>query len=176
VEELSIWLTVIGFPLALGGLWLTWQQVRATQRQASRLATAAEAANQAAERTARSLANNHILVLVPDLERMSADLIASVRDTDADGAIDGLQRWRAIGIRVRGLLHARGDVPEELFTLIAKSLTAATTATGRLQNGEDPTDATRAAIKAIARVNDALGDIGAQILGQPNSGGTNEQG
>ena len=65
------WVSVIGLPLTLLGLFLTWQQAR-------NASTAAQAAEKAVSRTERQIRASQILVLVPQLRSTVAELETAI--------------------------------------------------------------------------------------------------
>jgi len=163
----------VGVALTVVGFGLAYWQINEARKQTARLATATEAANLASERTARTLAQNQILVLIPDMERVLQDIHRAVGSDEAQATVQLLHHWRGVGIKLRGLLRAKGDVPEDVLTNMTKSFSAATTAIERIQSAHGTlVDSARPATRAIAKVIEEIGDLGGQILGQSETEGT----
>jgi len=98
------WVSLVGFPLTLIGLYLAWLQIRSVK-------TAADAARAAAERTEHHLADNHLLLLIPRLLQASRDLEHAVRLGERGAGFTFLGDWRELAVQVRTLVERQGGRP-----------------------------------------------------------------
>jgi hypothetical protein len=113
--------TVVAIPVAAVGFALTiWQIVR-TRR-------AVDAARAAVSDVQRTLARNHLLVLLPQLQRVEQDLEVAIGNSDIGlvGSYLGTWRWQAG--QLRGLLQADATTNKRLLRAIQQSIALAATA------------------------------------------------
>jgi hypothetical protein len=106
------WLTVVGFPLAMVALWLGYLQLREARKQSSAAAlaargaeTSADAARSAIERTEQHLADNHLLLAIPELQQVRTDLDVAVDKGEREDAIRLLSAWLRVGSDVQAILE-----------------------------------------------------------------------
>jgi hypothetical protein len=160
-DLLTIILGPLGLVVSLAALAYAILEIRKTK-------TAAEAAATAAERTSRVLVQNHLLFLIPELTRIASELDAVVSSADAQRASEYLSHWRNAASRTRGLLRARGDIPRPLASAFTGAFTAITESRAKLRDAQpDVAAATEPALRAIDRVMDEIGDLGGQMMGDP---------
>jgi hypothetical protein len=160
-DRLTIILGPAGLLVSLLALAYAIHQIRKTK-------TAAESAAASAERTSRALVQNHLLFLIPELARAVAEAEAAIHADQRERASEHLTYWRTSASRARGLLRARGDVPRSLASSFTGSFTAITEAKARLRDPTvDVTTAAEPALRAIDKVMDEIGDLGGQLLGDP---------
>ena len=119
------WLGVIGFPLALLGLWLTW-------RQAKKATDAANAARVAIGRTQKQLVANQLLVLVPQLRWISTEIDAAIEDNNAGLAKRHMDNWRWQAGNVHGMLTGNSGEDDDLLRDIQAAVSLAAAASGSL--------------------------------------------
>jgi hypothetical protein len=150
-----------GLLLGLAGLVYAILEIRKTKG-------AAEAAASSAERTSKALVQNHLLFLIPELTRLSSEIDAAVATSDAGRTLEVLSHWRNGASRTRGLLRARGDVPRNLGSAFTGAFAAISDARIKLRMpSPDVTSVTEASLRAIDKVMDEIGDLGGQMLGDP---------
>jgi methyl-accepting chemotaxis protein len=149
---LGVVISIFGFGLAL------WQ-IR-------KVRSAAQAASSASSRAARSVAQNQILFLIPDLQRIASDLGEAV-DQAPDRLARLIDHWRTSAIRIRSLLRTLGLASDELLTGLTRSLAQATDAKERIRRQDaDAAEVTRTFRRTVDRVIEELGDLGGQMLVQ----------
>ena len=160
-DLLSIILSPIGLVLSLAGLVYAIIEIRKTK-------TAAQAAAAAAERTSRALVQNHLLFLIPELTRLATEIDGMVAADDARRVSEHLSQWRNAASRARGLLRARGEIPRPLASAFTGSFAAITESRTLLREQESDVPASvEASLRAIDKVMDEIGDLGGQMLGDP---------
>jgi hypothetical protein len=144
------WVGVVGLPLTLLGLYLTWWQ-------ANRAFDAAEAARKASIRTQRQMRANQLIVLVPQLRWISSELDAAIQENNVSLARRHLDSWRGQASHIHGILsNAEPDEVEVLKKLQASVGQAATASAALLgPNGGIKTNCMKART-AIASVCDDL--------------------
>jgi hypothetical protein len=103
--NLADWFSIVGLPLALVGLWLSYQQVVSAKSEATAAKDMATATRDAIKRTEQHLADNHILLVVPELRQIGQDLDSAVDKADRDGTIRALRAWLALSGDLEGLLE-----------------------------------------------------------------------
>jgi hypothetical protein len=163
------WFTVIFAPLglvvAVAGFWIAIVQIRKTR-------TAARAAESAALRTSRALVQNHLLFLVPELQRVAGEIEAAVDANNPVRSRELLAHWAMSATRARGLLRARGEVPTDLGSAFSGAFRRVTEARAAIR--EDPgslATASAPASKAIDKVLEGMGDLAGQMLGEAGNDG-----
>lgn len=112
------WLGVIGLPLTLFGLWLSWRQARAA-------ASSAEAARNAVYQTQRQLTSKYVQLLVPQLAWISNDLSAAIEEDNVRLVKYHLDNWRRHANNVHGLLSEDSDAEKSLRVIIMSSVSLA---------------------------------------------------
>lgn len=100
------WLNVVAFSLALLGLWLTFRQARDAKKQATAARTAAEAASTAVVRTQKQIRANQLLLLIPQLRWVAAELDVAISEDEPNLSRRTLDSWRWQAGQVHGLLTA----------------------------------------------------------------------
>ena len=120
--NLPEWLTVVGFPLAIAAFGIGWQQLREAKSQSVAAATAAQAAQSAIERTERHLADNHLLLLIPQLQLLRRDLDDAILGAKRQETIRYLGDWLVVASDVQAILQRRGSsAPQELINNLQRS-------------------------------------------------------
>jgi hypothetical protein len=102
---LADWFSVIGFPLGIVGFALAWVQLRRTRG-------AANAAKSAVEATQRQLADNHLLLYIPQLAQALRDLEHAVERNDHAACRMHLDDWRDAANRIRTLVRLKNERTE----------------------------------------------------------------
>lgn len=105
------WLTVVGFPLTLVGLYMTW-------RQARNASSSAEAARRAVHRTEQQIRANQLMVLIPQLMWTASEIDTAIEMENFPLVRRYLNNWRRQAGNVHGMLLAAD--PDE--TEIARDL------------------------------------------------------
>jgi hypothetical protein len=136
------WLTVIGFPLVLLGI-----AARGAQ-------TAAVAAQTAVERTERRLADNHLLLLIPQLGLYRRELDLAVDGPDRRETLRLLGEWPTLASELQGILER---IDRETHKKLIRDLARSTTLTGKAKDAiiarrEELEPATRAARSLVHAV------------------------
>jgi hypothetical protein len=144
------WITVIGLPLTLLGLYLTWSQAR-------KATSAAAAARKAVSRTEQQLRANQLLVLVPQLRWTVNELDSAIQGKDSMLVQRELNSWRWQAQNIHGILSGTGSSEKEILTRLQQSVVLAQTAGEKLLLGGMPVaDGCRKARRAIAAACDEL--------------------
>jgi hypothetical protein len=122
------WLTVVGFPLVVVALWLGYLQLREAQKQSSAAALAArgagasaDAAKTAIERTEQHLADNHLLLLIPELQQVRTDLDIAVDKGHREEALRLLSAWLRVASDVQAILERQRGGHSSLIAELEKS-------------------------------------------------------
>jgi hypothetical protein len=149
------WITVIGLPLALLGLYLGRLQLQTAQDELEKVADAATAAQQASESAERKLNANQLLIRAPRLSQLERDVSAAVDADDRAGARQSLEAWRLETIAFREILEARDELHSDLAKRFIETLLLVTTAEQDLE--EDFSIAVADATKHARRVMRGLG-------------------
>ena len=143
--------SVVGLPLTLLGLTLAWWQARAASNYA-------KAAREAVEHTERRLRANQLLVLIPQLRWISAELDASIEANNAVLAKRQLDNWRWQASNVHGLLDV-GEINERsLLQALQQSVGLAHAASGNLMMPENGP-----VLKRCARARASIGRVCDQL-------------
>jgi hypothetical protein len=140
------WVSVVGLPVGIVAVFLTWRQLRKT-------ATAAGAAKDAVERTEQHLAENQLLLLIPRMLQHARDLDHAVHRTDREAAQACLTDWRNAATQVR-VLAARTNAHPNVAHHVRTAVALISTAHDELGNPE------RNAAEATRRVRDRMSDAG----------------
>jgi hypothetical protein len=126
--SLPDWLTIVGFPLVLLGLALGYSQLRETQRQSAAGALAAQAASTSAdearmaiERTEQHLADNHLLLLIPELQQLRTNLDLAVDQGNREETIRLLGSWLRVASDVQAILERQPSQRRALIKELEKS-------------------------------------------------------
>jgi hypothetical protein len=148
------WLTVVGFPLAISAFAVGWQQLREAKRQSVAAAVAAQAAKTAIERTERHLADNHLLILVPELQLLRRDLDDAILGGRQQETIRYLGDWLSVASDVQAILQRRGaSAPQQLIDDLQRSAKLTGDAKDNLISREQtPEEATRAVRPLITEI------------------------
>jgi hypothetical protein len=115
------WVGVTGLPLAWWGLWLTWAQ-------AKRATSAAVATEKAVQRTQQQLQANQLLLLIPQLRLISAELGVAIEDNNRTLARRQLENWRGQASNLHGILSGANPEQQELLALLQQSIGIASSA------------------------------------------------
>lgn len=157
------WITIVTGPLgvivSILGFGIAITQIR-------RVKSATEAATAATTHAARTTAGNMILFLIPDLQSLASDINRSIEAGEGDRLPEVLDRWRETGIRVRGLLKARGQADDEILAVLTKSFAQVTDAKEKIRSGQPLAEATKTLQRSIDKVIEEVGDLGGQMLVQ----------
>jgi hypothetical protein len=119
------WLGVIGFPLTLAGLFLTWRQAR----EASNAATAAR---DAVQRTQQQIRLQQLMALIPQLAWTASEIDSAIEDDAFPLVRRYLRNWRNQGSTVHGILLSADPADSEAATVLNKSIGMASVAEGML--------------------------------------------
>ncbi|WFE62891.1 hypothetical protein [Micromonospora sp. WMMD714] len=149
----SDWVGVVGFPLGLFGLWLTFKQARSAK-------DAATAANDAVKRTQVQIRANQLLVLIPQLRWIAAELDFAIDDGNVRLAKRHLDSWRWQANNIHGMLTSADASQRRVLKSLQESAgqaASAGTLLMRKNSGEESMlDQCEKAREAIGRVCDQL--------------------
>lgn len=109
------WLTVIGFPLALAGLYLTWHQAREASN-------AANAARGAVLRTQQQIRSNQLMVLIPQLTWIANEVDWAIERENFDVVRRFLNSWRQHAGNVHGILMAQAPDENDILKVLMSSI------------------------------------------------------
>ncbi|HET7446065.1 MAG TPA: hypothetical protein VFJ57_15570 [Solirubrobacterales bacterium] len=146
------WLTIVGFPLALLGIFLGLAQLVSANSNAAASKIAAEAAQDAAEaarsaieKTQRNLADNHLLMLLLQIENLISELGYVATLASGPDAGDGTSRrllddrgrqlldeWIGVGSQLQTFLDHDHEDEKDLIDALGASALVAGAAKGRL--------------------------------------------
>ena len=115
------WLTVAGIPLALIGLFFTWQQAR-------NAASAAKAAQEAVQRTEQTIRAKQLAILVPLLRWTVTELESAIAANSHSAARRSLDSWRWQAGNAQGVLGARDPAEFTVLQSLQQSVGLARTA------------------------------------------------
>jgi hypothetical protein len=119
------WVTVVGLPLTLFGLIITWRQARTA-------ANAATAAKNAVYRTEQQIRASQLLVLIPQLRWIVAELEAAMEKDNDYVARRQLDSWRWQAGNIHGILSGANPSERRLLKSLTQSTALAVTAGGLL--------------------------------------------
>lgn len=157
VGHLADVVSIVGFPLAIIGLYVALNQLQRTQN-------AVEAAAEAQEKTERDSALRQLLVLLPSLSEVEQALENAVSQNDVSGARRELASWRLRGGEVHGMLAGRGDLPSGISDGLSKAIVQAGAAKQRLMDENvDLSAATERARTDISTATIALTELAARF-------------
>ncbi len=122
------WITVIGLPLTLLGLSLTWWQAR-------KASNAASAAREAVFRTEQQIRASQVLVLVPQLRWTVAELETAIEKDSSFFARRQLDSWRWQAGNIHGILSEGKLSEKRILKSLTRSVGLAATAGGLLLEG-----------------------------------------
>jgi hypothetical protein len=160
-DLLTVVLGPVGLVVSLAALGYAIVQIRKTKGSV-------EAAAHAADRTSRALVQNHLLFLIPEMTRLVAEAEVALQAGEALRANELLAHWRSSATRARGLLRARGDLNRSLAAGFTGAFGVITETRSQLrQAGVDAAAVAEPALRAIDNVMDEIGDLGGQLLGDP---------
>ena len=109
------WLTVVGFPLTLAGLYMTWKQARdATD--------AAKAARRAVQRAQQQIRSNQLMVLIPQLTWIANEVDWAIERENFDVVRRFLNSWRQHAGSVHGILMAQAPSESEILQVLMTSI------------------------------------------------------
>ena len=143
--NLAEWLTIIGFPGIAIGLILAWRHIaaireasdaakdgaQAAQHAAEEAREAAQAARASVQDTQRKIANQNLLMMMSQVQRVADDL---ERDVDEQTALRLASEWVGAAGELHGMLKALDadgaagsndgfmDPEDELITLLKQSI------------------------------------------------------
>jgi hypothetical protein len=118
---LGDWLSVLGLLIAIVQIWRTGRIVRATNR----------AVNSASQRV--SLYN--ILLVIPELSRVSNDLDNAAMSNNKEAARKALVEWRHLASDFKGLLANEGLSDNGIEKLVQQSLAQSRVAKNQIVDG-----------------------------------------
>lgn len=125
------WITILGLPLTLLGLFVTWRQAKAA-------ATAAEAAKRAVHQTEQQIRASQIMVLVPQLRWTVAELEIAIEANSASVARRQLEIWRWQAGNIHGILSGADTSEKKILKSLTQSTALAVTAGGLLLEPSGP--------------------------------------
>lgn len=150
-----------GIPLAVAGFGATYYQ-------ALRARGASEAARDAAQSAEQTISRNHLLVLLPQLQRVENDLDFAVEQGDRKLASFLMSNWRWQAGQLRGFLK---DDPQNRKTLKAIQTSITLAASAKI----DVLDTANPVAKTARPVQDAIaavtGDLGHLTVKNAKQGG-----
>ena len=123
------WITVVGLPLTILGLIITWRQARKATK-------AAEAAKKAVYQTEQQIRASQLLVLVPQLRWTVAELESAIENDNSYMARRQLESWRWQAGNIHGILSSTNSSEEKLLKSLTRSAGLAVTAGGLLLEAE----------------------------------------
>jgi hypothetical protein len=149
--------SIVGFSLAIIGLYVALSQLKRTQK-------AVEAAEDARVRTERDAALRQLLVLLPTLIEVEQALDEAVAAADFPAVRRELATWRSRGGDVMGMVTGREDLPENLHDDLAAAIVQAAAAKQRLlDESVDIIKATQAARLEISQSVAGLTDLSGRL-------------
>ncbi|MDW3850744.1 hypothetical protein NMK34_29450 [Micromonospora sp. BRA006-A] len=167
----SDWVGVVGFPLGLFGLWLTF-------KQASDAKDAAASANTAIRRTQSQIRANQLLVLIPQLRWIASELDFAIDESNERLARRHLDSWRWQANNIHGMLTSADSSQRRILKSLQESVgqaaSAGTLLMGKNLKGESVLDRCDKARESIGRVCDQLsawaGENVTQVTGEDENG------
>lgn len=123
-QELSWWvnwISIIGLPLTLIGLALTWIQAKNAVK-------AAKAAQIATTRTAQAIRAKQLMLLVPQLSQTVREFDSAIESDSFAHARRDLERWRWQATSIHGILSAAEESERRLLKVVQTSIALAQTA------------------------------------------------
>jgi hypothetical protein len=143
------WLTVAGLPLALVGLYVTW-------RQARNAANSAKAAQAAIESTELKIRIKQLMILIPQLRWIAAELEEAINAQSEAAARKQLDSWRWQAGNIRGILSAADPDEIQILKGLQQSVGLARVAGSVLLEGGTVSSACAKARTSIVTVCDDL--------------------
>lgn len=119
------WLAVVGFPLTLVGLYLTWRQARNASNSAA-------AARDAVQRTQQQIRVQQLMVLIPQLAWTASEIDAAIEDDAFPLVRRYLRNWRNQASNIHGILLSADPGEAEASTALNESIGMASVAEGVL--------------------------------------------
>jgi hypothetical protein len=145
------WLSVGGFALTLGGLYLTWRQARAAT-------DSAEAARRAVQDTQQQIRGKQLMILIQQLMWIASEIDSSIELGYMYLVRRYLNNWRQQAGNVNGMLLAADPREITLATALNNSVSMAAIAEGQLIRKQDK--ATRSdCMKAREAITEASGEL-----------------
>jgi hypothetical protein len=156
--------TIASLLIGGAGLMLTIAGFAVTLWQLRRTKNAADAARRAAQFAESRFANNHLLVLLPQLERIESDLQSAVQADNPDIVMHHLTAWRWQAGQLHALL-AKGKTPDpDFMKALLQSVTLAADAKRAILESSGPVlKATRRVRDGIAVVTNSLGQLAIEL-------------
>ena len=114
------WLAVVGFPLTLVGLYLTWRQARDAT-------ASAEAAKRAVQSTQQQIRAKQLMVLIPQLMWIASEIDSAIERGQLPIVRRYLNNWRMQAGNVNGILLAANPDEFTLATALNNSVSMAAT-------------------------------------------------
>jgi hypothetical protein len=160
LDSINAWSAL---PLQLIGFGLAIWQIRKALVEARQAKTAAESARDAAKATQESIANNNLLILLPQCQRAESDLEWAIRRGDPDLVIHYLGVWRWQAGQLRSLLAGTNSPETELLSELQNSIAICAQTKIALQSpGVDVLKKSKAVQLSIANVTGKIGELAAQ--------------
>lgn len=122
------WLTIVGFPLTLAGLYMTWKQARAAT-------DAAKAARRAVQRAQKQIRSNQLMVLIPQLTWIANEVDWAIERENFDVVRRFLNSWRQHAGNVHGILMAQTPNESDILTMLRHSIGMAAVTDWTGENG-----------------------------------------
>jgi hypothetical protein len=119
------WLAVVGFPLTLAGLYLTWQQAR-------KATNSADAARRAVQSTQQQIRAKQLMVLIPQLLWIASEIDSAIEIENIPLVRRYLHNWRLQAGNVNGILLAANPNEIALATALNNSVSMAAITEGSL--------------------------------------------
>jgi hypothetical protein len=158
--------TIVAVPATLTGFGFTLWQLAKTR-------SAAQSASTAVRRVEETLSRNHLLILLPQLQRIEQDLEVAVGNKDVRLIIYHLGNWRWQAGQLRGFLDEDPRASKRLVRAIQQSIAlTAETKLDLLEREDELLKVTRGAREAITAVTGELG--GLVSLYSTSSGGSDD--
>ncbi len=162
-------IAMVGMPLTLLGLWLTWKQARDAK-------DAAQAAQLAVKRTQSQLRANQLMVVVPQLRWIALELDAAIETGNIALTRRFLGNWRSQAGQVKGILSKAANTDPQLLTNIGQSISLAASADGSLfAKPGSPIDVVKTCQKARSSVLGICDQLH-EWVGENSTEVTNEEG
>jgi hypothetical protein len=152
-DRLAEWSSIVG----LAGVVIALVQLVRTRR-------AVKATGLAIARTERRLALSQVLVLLPQLQKLEADLDAAVASTAREAVIRHLAEWRRLGSEIHGLVEDQAYAEADGLTQLQTSIVTAAASKARLLDTDSNlVGGTKAARRDIAAACEYLGALSGRL-------------
>jgi hypothetical protein len=151
--HVSEWASIVG----VGGVAVALVQLARTRGSV-------EAAQLAIERTEKNLALSQVLVLLPQLQKLEADVDAAVSADVREAVLRHLAEWRRLATELRGLIEKQPYSDDEGVALLQSSaVIAAATKSQLLDSKRDVVIGTKAAREEIAKACEYIGSLSGRL-------------